>query len=508
MKILSASQIKQWDEHTIKNKPIAGIDLMEHAATKCFNEIISLVEHNKIPQNFKVFCGTGNNGGDGLVIARLLKQRNFDVEVYILKSEYRTNDFNINYQKLTNLNIKPVWVDELFTFNNNTQIYTAIDALFGSGLNKPLQGTAAQMVNYINSTANFTIAIDMPSGLPIEISDADNLTYLTIVNADLTLTFQVPKFSQLFADTYKYVGNFKVLDIGLLPQFEENIITNRFYVTDNEVKNVLKPKAKYSHKGTNGHVLIAGGSYGKMGSIILSAKAALATGCGLATCYIPKTGYTILQTALPEAMVLTDDDLYELSNINNAPFADGFAIGMGMGVSVQTKKTISEFLKKVNKPLVIDADALNCCAELLNENKHFKFPENCILTPHPKEFDRLAGFSNNSFERFEKQLQFSHKHNVIVVLKGAHTCTTMPNGNAYFNSSGNPLLSTAGSGDVLSGIIASLLAQGYASLQAAICGVYLHGLCADLAKQKQQATMLAGDIVSYLPYALNHLYQN
>jgi len=508
MKLLSAKQIKEWDVFTIRNKPISSIDLMEHAATRCFDEIKKLADNKTVPNNFIVFCGPGNNGGDGLVIARLLAKHNYRITVYVLLSDITSTEFTENLKRVSNKYVKVVFIGLNTTIPKPTEPFTAIDALFGIGLNKSLDGAAANMVSYINNYAQKVIAIDIPSGLPAEINDSTNLNALIIVEADVTLTFQQPKLSFLFADTYKYVGDFKILDIDLHSEYLNAAETDIFYIDAKLVQEMLKPRLKYSHKGDYGHALLAGGSYGKIGAMVLSTKAALASGCGLATALIPKVGYTILQTALPEAMVVTDDELYELRNFTQLVNYNAVGVGMGMGTDNNTKIGFNNWLTHINCPILIDADGINLCAQLIKEQPMlFKFPANCILTPHPKEFDRLAGHSQNSLERFEKQKQFSTKHQITIVLKTAHTSITCSNGESYFNSSGNPLLATAGSGDVLSGIITSYLAQGYTPEEAAICGVYLHGLCANNAMDAGKANMLASDIIYQLPEITRKLMQ-
>lgn len=501
MKLLTAQQIKDWDAYTIKHKPIASIDLMEHAATLCFNQIVFLVDKKKITDNFKVFCGTGNNGGDGLVIAKLLAQNNFKVEVYVLDNPHKSEDFIANFIALETCGINITTIKQISILVEPNQPFSAIDALFGTGLNKPLEGVVAEVAEFINNYATNTISVDIPSGLPAEVYTTEEFKNKVIVKADYTLTFQAPKQSFLFADTYQFVGNFIVLDIGLLPSFLDTLEVNKLYLTTNFVKSILKPKSKFSHKGTNGHALVAGGSFGKMGAVILSAKAVLRSGCGLVTVFIPKVGYTILQTALPEAMVITDDELYVLRNFPNANNYSAIGVGIGLGTDNFTKTGLLNWFKTIHKPIVIDADAINICAVLLQENNDFKFPNNVILTPHPKEFDRLVGFCNNALERYQKQIALSKKHHIIVVLKGAHTCITLPNGKSYFNSSGNYLLATAGSGDVLTGIITSFLAQGYSIENAAILGVFLHGYCANILLN-QNATIIASDITDVISKAL------
>ncbi len=502
MKLLSADQTQKWDLYTIKNEPVSLVNLMERAASLCAEKIESLL---KSKREIKLFCGTGNNGGDGLVIARKLAEKKIKIEVFILEySNKKSSDFLINEKRLKQQKkVTIFYLNEKSVLPIIGKDDILIDAIFGTGLSKAISGLASKIVKHINKFSNFIVAIDVPSGLPSEISNIKDIQKKIIIEADLTLTFQVPKLSFFYSECFKYVGNFEVLDINLHPNYLKNISTKSFFITNNLVKKLQKPRLKFSHKGSFGHALLVGGSKGKLGAIILSTKAALRTGCGLTTAYIPNIGYTILQKSLPESMVIVDD---EINSINKFPTTKNFSaigVGMGMGTNIATKKSFAKWLQKIKLPIIIDADALNISSQLLLENKNFKFPKNAILTPHPKEFDRLTGKSKNSFERLKKQKEFSQKHEVIVVLKGAHTSIAMPDGSIYFNSSGNELLATAGSGDVLSGIITSFLAQGYNPNEAAIMGVYTHGLCADAHKKQGNTTMIASDIIEMIPKISN-----
>jgi NAD(P)H-hydrate epimerase len=295
------------------------------------------------------------------------------------------------------------------------------------------------------------------------------------------------------------------LEIGLHPDYLTTVTSPYHYTTNEEILATIKPRKKFAHKGSFGHVLTVGGSYGKIGAAILMSRAALRTGCGLVTAYTPKVGYTIFQTAFPECMMQTDEELYEIRNFPDTAGFDALAIGPGLGQQEYTIKNFTKWIGTIEQPCVLDADALNICSRLLVEHHDsFHFPGNCIITPHPKEFDRLAGVSKSSYERLEKQVRFAQQHKVIVVLKGAFTTIALPNGEVHFNSTGNDAMATAGSGDVLTGIIASLLAQGYAGKEAALLGVYLHGFAGDLLA-KQRATLIASDLIEILPFAWKNI---
>ena len=502
MKLLTAQQIREWDAYTIAHKPITSINLMERAAQNCVSHLLNepVVQQT---QTIHVFCGSGNNGGDGLAIARLIKPLvNATVYVYVIKSNHSSPDFIANMNRLGNIQCVEMASEKDFPTIAHNEV--VVDAIFGTGINKPIEGLVLKLIRYLNQSNGYRIAIDIPSGLMPDLAQTFN--NLEAFEAHQTLTFQIPKLSFLFPEFGKYIGKLVILDIALIQAFNESQHTPYHLLNRLFAKTVIKTRSRFSHKGDFGHTLLIGGSFGKMGAAILMSKSALRTGCGLVSAYIPKTGYTIMQTALPECMVLTDDQLYELGNLPNVMNFDAVAIGPGMGQDEKTIKAFGHWLNTQQKPIVIDADALNICSRLLADHSNaIKFPVNSILTPHPKEFDRLVGISMNAIERLEKQMHFAQKHQIILVLKGAHTSIAFPDGNVYFNFSGNEAMATAGSGDVLTGVIASLLAQSYQPKEAALLGVYIHGLAGDLAV-KGKSTLIASDIIEAIPQALYQLH--
>ncbi|HNL84582.1 MAG TPA: NAD(P)H-hydrate dehydratase, partial [Chitinophagales bacterium] len=492
-KILSANQIREADAYTIKNVPIASIDLMERAAKKW--TALFLKDYPDKKQTKYIFCGPGNNGGDGLAIARLLLHEKHAVNVFILHSSQYSADFQLNLQRLKHY--KCILSANDFPKLDKEDI--VIDALYGSGLNKPINGLSAALINYLNEQESSIISVDIPSGLYTEKQSG-----MPIIQAQKTYTFQFPKLSFLLPASGNTVGNFKVADIGLHPDFISKINTPYFYTNKKEIKALLKTRNKFSHKGTYGHALLVAGSHGKMGAATLCAKAVMRSGAGLLTAHIPGCGYSILQTALPEAMCICDDNNMHISGIPIQMTYAAVAIGPGLGTHQDTASALKSFLQANKTPCVIDADALNLIAQHKAMLK--LLPENCILTPHPKEFERLTGTWTDDFDRLQKLQSFSKKHKVITLLKGAHTAIADVSGNVYFNSTGNPGMATAGSGDVLTGIICGLLAQGYSALESSILGVFLHGSAADLALKKQsEESLIASDIIKNLGRAFKHL---
>lgn len=508
MKLLTAQQIKEWDRFTIQHEPVSSIELMERAAETCIEPILKIF-HSLQAKHVVVFCGKGNNGGDGLAIARLLHSKQIPVSVFMLdESAKSSDDFKINYERL--MKEKQVKLQAISTKTAFPEFHSSdilvIDALFGTGVESRLRGLSAELVQYINTLHLPIVAIDLPSGLPASADPSFLEADTAIIKANHTITFQVPKLSFFHTEFADCVGEFMVTDIGLDAAFAQQADSAFFYTTINTVQSLLKQRPKFAHKGVFGHLLTVGGSFGKMGAIELTSKAALRTGCGLVTAYLPKAGYTIMQTALPECMVETDDELLEIRHFPDHMEAyQATCIGPGMGTHPQTFQGLKKWLSRIQIPCILDADALNGIAIMLKqEDVDFKFPSDCVITPHPKEFDRLAGTSKHSMERLERQILFAQKHQVVVVLKGAHTSVALPDGRVFFNASGNVALATAGSGDVLSGIIGSLLAQGYNPTEAALLGVFLHGYCGDRIAEKRK-TLIASDIIEMIPLALKAL---
>ena len=499
MKILTSKQIGQADKATIEKQGITSLDLMERAATICFDIIHKQKEELK--PKIKVFCGIGNNGGDGLVIARLLIESGYDVDCFVVSfSDKQSPNFISNFERLKSINnsIKIISSKNDFPIIENDDL--VIDAIFGIGLSRKVDGFTSELIQYINKSKADINSIDIPSGLFAEKESNQNES---VINATHTYTFQLPKLAFFLPDNARFSKTWEVVDIGLDKDFINSISSNYLMVDLTFVKSIYKHRDKFTHKGSYGHSLLIGGSYGKIGAISLATKAALKSGSGLVTAYIPKCGYEILQIAIPEAMAEVDaENQLEYFNFKSNPSVIG--IGPGMGTSEKTISGFSKFLKENVLPLVLDADALN----IISKQKELLdlLPKDTILTPHPKEFERLVGAWENDYEKLELLKSFASKYKLIVVLKGAHTI--IANGeDLYFNSTGNSGLATGGSGDVLLGIITSLVAQKYTPLHAAILGVYLHGLTADLSIDKiGMESFTASDIIDKIGAAFLEVY--
>src|SRR6187401_24167 len=499
MKILKADQIRSWDQYTIEHEPVASIDLMERAATKCFEWLDG---HGWLVDPFKVFCGKGNNGGDGLAIARMLAIGGCKVSVYILEFGHRgTEDFQTNLAKLHLYpSIDIHFVQDENNFHPLAKETVVIDALFGSGLTRPSDGITSGLIDHINNSGCTVIAIDVPSGMSVDQSSKGN----KIVNANYTLSFQCYKLAFLVAENAAFIGDVVILDIGLLPEFLASMENDLELIDRSIIRSIYKPRNRFAHKGNFGHAVIIAGSYGKIGAAVLSAKACLRSGVGLLTCFIPKCGYEILQTSVSEAMVMTDANSSIITKIDDDVLKyDSIGIGPGLGTASETRAAVKDLLSVYKKPIVLDADALN---GLSMEKTLLSLPPGSILTPHPKEFERLFGECKSDFERIEKALQHAKLLNCSIVLKGHHTFIATASGKGYFNNTGNAGMATAGTGDVLTGVITGLLAQNYSSENASILAVYLHGLAGDIAVNEfSQEAMIAGDIIDNLGNAFKQL---
>ena len=490
MKIFSAAQIKNGDLFTIKNEPIASVHLMEKAAMACTDFI-----HHKYlkTQNILIFCGNGNNGGDGLAMARLLYQKGFDVDVFMDKSKKElSKDAEINYHRLKEfLGIRILdFTDFNESFINEDSII--VDALFGTGLNRKIEGEIAKIILKLNPIHVHKIAIDIPSGV---LADGNIPENAVVFKADETLSLQFCKKSFLHPEISEYCGKIHILEIGISKKYIENTETPHYIIDEEIVRKIYKKRKDTSHKGNYGKTCIVAGSFGKIGAAVLATKSALYSGSGLTYILAPKCGYEILQTTCPEAMYLYGgEDFIKNFTVEN-DFTYG--IGPGLGTDYETEEKLMHFLKNYNEPLVLDADALNLISK--NPENLNLIPKKSIITPHPKEFSRLFGESKDSFERLELAKSKAKELNIYIVLKGHHTQIITPEGNVFYNITGNSGLAKGGSGDVLLGIITSFLAQGYSPENAAIFGVWLHGKAADFTAEKySKEAMLASDVIQHI----------
>lgn len=495
MKIFSAAQIREWDQFTISHEPISSIDLMERAAANCANWITQHIPHNK---KLIFFCGNGNNGGDGLAIARLLLKKRGNIAVHVLKTGSRSIDCEINLHRLMEMQALVHTIEAADNFPEIDEDDIVIEALFGTGLSKPLEGIAQMLVQYINESAAIVISIDMPAGL---FADSSSRGF-TVIKATHTLSFQCPKLAFMMTENGEYTGDVTILDIGLHRKYSDDSITDIFTTGKEFIQSAFKPRKAFSHKYSYGHALLYAGSSTMMGAAVLSAESCLRSGTGLVTVHTAPALMPIIQTALPEAIASAENE-FELISKKKA------AIGFGPGLEITEANT--DLLKKIltgwDGPAVVDASGLTLLQPLL-ELLPNKKGQPAILTPHCGEFEKLFGKQNNDFKQMELALQKAALLNCYIVLKGHHTLIACPDGEAWFNTTGNSGMSAAGSGDVLTGIITGLLAQGYTPKNASLLGVYLHGLAGDLAAAAlSKEAMIAGDITQQLGNAFKELYK-
>lgn len=499
MKIFTGAQIHELDRYTIEHEPVASIDLMERAA-KAITRAITDEWTSQTP--VVVFAGPGNNGGDALAVARMLAEKDYEVMVFLFNIHNNlSEDCSTNKERL--LAAKRVKAFTEISLNFDPPKLDAdtlvVDGLFGSGLSKPLSGGFASLVKYINQSPARVVSIDLPSGLMCE----DNTYNIrsNIIQADLTLTIQQKKLSMLMADNQAFIGRLKVLDIRLSPEYINNTRTPYRIVEENDLRPIMRQRPDFAHKGSMGNALLIAGSYGMAGAAVLATRACLRSGAGKVTVHTPRLNYAIMQISVPEAVLQTDKDEECFSEPVDTDIYDAVGIGPGLGKMDSTDVALISQIRRTKCPQVIDADAIN----ILSNHRSWmaQLPKGIILTPHPKEFDRLAGSSSTgSYERLSKAIGLAEQLEGYIILKGHYSALCTPQGDVWFNSTGNSGMATAGSGDVLTGIITGLLSRGYSAKEAALLGMYLHGLAGDIAvKDIGKESLVAGDIIRYLPKA-------
>lgn len=495
MKLFTTEQIRAWDAYTIEQEPVASAKLMNRAAQAFSDWFMGLYPDTERP--VCIFAGTGNNGGDGVAVARLLHYKFYTVQLFICDfGGKRSADFDVQINDLPPRDaLKPHWLKNAGALPELPANAVIIDALFGTGLTRRLEGEWAVVIEYLNQVSREIISIDLPSGL-----FADKYSDGPCIRATRTFSFEAPRLAFFFPENADRVGEWTFGSIGLHPEYALNTATSFHFFTGMDARTTVKPRPRFSHKGTYGHALLANGGFGKMGAAVLAARACLRSGVGLLTVHVPRCGYEILQITAPEAMCSVDAQAEIWSELPELERFTAVGAGCGIGTAPETAIVLARLLRSGQSPLVLDADALNLLAQ---HPEWWSFlPRNTVLTPHPKEFDRLFGVSDNSFERNVLQVAKAGELGVFIVLKGAYTSVACPDGSCYFNSTGNPGMATGGSGDALTGLLTGLLAQGYTPRDACLLGVYLHGLAGDLAAADlSQPGMTAGDLASFVAQA-------
>ena len=503
MKILTCTQIRELDNYTIEHEPVKSIDLMERAAKAVAQAVTAMWDRS---MDVVVFAGPGNNGGDALAVARMMMEDGYSVKTYLFNIGNKLSaDCAANKERLARGKGADSFTEVTDEFDPPalTRKTLVIDGLFGSGLNKPLSGGFASLVKYINQSECRVASIDIPSGLMAEDNSFNART--NIIQADYTFTLQQKKLSFLFAENQQFVGKIRVLDIRLSAEGLQKIEPQYTLLEEEDVRQLIVPRGDFWHKGTAGNALIVAGSYGMAGASILAARACMRSGAGKVTVHTPSANLGILQTAVPEAVVSCDDDAKAFTETVASENFDAMAIGPGIGTGETTAIAAISQIRRTQAPIVVDADGLN----ILASHKAWlqQLPEGTILTPHPLEFERIAGcrYADN-YERLAKAADIAKSLKVYIIVKGHYSALCLPDGKTVFNSTGNAGMATAGSGDVLTGVITALLARGYCQKDACIIGMYLHGLAGDIAaKELGMESLTASDIINCLPKAFRRL---
>ncbi|MGI4729937.1 MAG: NAD(P)H-hydrate dehydratase [Janthinobacterium lividum] len=494
LKLITAAQMHEADAHTINTKPISSVDLMENASKAFVNYFCNHFPDKNI--SITVYCGTGNNGGDGLAIARLLKADAYqNVNVKIARfSEHSTSDFDTNFTLLKEASVNFIELKPNDFPQENAEIL--IDALLGNGLNKPLNGAYADLVNHLNSLKKQVVAVDVPTGFFAEgVIDPKAMVF----KVDLVITFQRPKINFLLPESASFMDDFKVVDIGLDENFLQNQESNYRFIEEKDAVKTVRPRKKFQHKGTFGHALLIAGQAKTMGAALLCSSAAVYAGAGLITLCLPEAGLTALNAAMPEVMAIVREEM-QLPEIEWEKFT---IIASGPGLGKDSQHLIEDLFKNYKKPIVLDADALNMLSE--NPDWWLSIPQNSIITPHVKEFDRLFGQHNSWWERLQTASKQAIEKKIVIVLKNQYTIVANTDGQLHFNPTGNPAMGTGGMGDTLTGIITAFVAQGYTSFEAAFLGVFIHGKAGDELAINKLSTVLPTQVMVQVPITIAKL---
>ncbi len=496
IKILSSKQVSKADKATIENEGITSGELMERAGNACAEWIKERFDNTK---PVIVIAGIGNNGGDALVVSRLLLASGYSVETYVARySEKFSEDFQLNLDRLVKSGHEIQYVLEEAQFPGISSEALIVEGMFGSGLNRKVEGFSAHWIEQINSSLAEVVSIDVPSGMY-----ADRMTPEDhpVIEATYTLTFQVPKLAFLLPQSIDQIGDWHVLPIDLDPAYIATAESSYYFLDSISEYASAFQREKFSHKGSFGHSLIMAGSYGSMGAAVMATQSAVRSGSGLVSAFCPKCGYEIMQSTVPEAMCMVDDYYEYLSDFPELTPYSAIGIGPGIGTEKKTRRMLKGMLTAYKKPVVLDADAINLLSQ--SGKSEDWLPKNSILTPHPGEFRRLFGETTDYYKRLELLRNRAKEWNVFILLKGAHSALATPQGEVYFNSTGNPGMATGGSGDVLTGLITGFLAQTQDPFVSALCGMYIHGLAGDIAAEFYgQQAMKATDIIESIGEAI------
>lgn len=502
MKILTGAQIRELDKYTIEHEPIASIDLMERSARAICNAIC---EQWTQSTPIVVFAGPGNNGGDALAMSRMLAEKGYVVDVFLFNiHNHLSEECAKNRDRIIGEGLVRKFTEITANFEppQLTEKTLVVDGLFGSGLKEPLTGGFASLVKYINQSPSQVVSIDIPSGLMTESNRPQEEP--AVVKANVTLTLHIKKLAMFFADCQQYLGEVRTLDIRLSKYFIDTFPSLYDTIESSYIKSLMLKRDDFAHKGSMGNALLIAGSRGMAGAAILASKACMRSGAGKVTALTPQCNLNIMQMAVPEAICLVDRENYYSEAIDTDCY-QAVGIGPGLGKEESTALALMSQLQQTNCPIVLDADALN----MLGAHGSWvqQLPNNMIMTPHPREFDRLAGRRITSdYDRLTFARDMARDLCAYIILKGHYSALCLPDGGVVFNTTGNSGMATAGSGDVLTGIITALLARGYSRKSACLMGMYLHGMAGDIAaKRVGKESLIASDIIDSLPEAFKNL---
>ncbi|MFV1951871.1 MAG: NAD(P)H-hydrate dehydratase [Nitrospinota bacterium] len=512
MKVVTAEEMQEIDRKTIEDYGVQSIVLMENAGIQVVR--VLLERHKDISEKrIGIFAGKGNNGGDGMVIARHLVTKGIDTTLFLLaRKEAVSGDANTNLKIVTEMGIRTLEIDSLEDFElHKKEILHCdifVDAILGTGLNSPVKGYYKDIISFLNNAGKFTLSVDIPSGLS---SDAGEIIGEHI-KADITVTFGFPKRGHLLYPGAKYVGRLEVVDISIPGRLSNKVKVN--LIEEEDIRAIFHPRDPDSHKGNYGHILVVAGSIGKGGAAALASISALKIGAGLVTLALPESMNLAVEVGIPEVMTLplpqTNKGTIDLSAkdkiLDSLEGKDVLLIGPGISTHPRTVKLLGELLMAVNCPVVIDADGINGLKTYLDLLKNISTP--MIMTPHPGEMARLLDITVKDLraKRLELTQNLAEKYNIYIALKGARSVIAEPGGEIYLNPTGNPGMATAGAGDVLSGIIAGLISQRFSLSNALKSAVYLHGLAGDIASMHLgQMSLIAGDIIDSIPEAVREV---
>lgn len=512
MKVATAEEIRQLDREAIEVIGIPGIVLMENAGLQVVRVMNAYFPHLKT-QKVLVVCGKGNNGGDGLVVARHLDNQGVDVRVTLLTEKTQLKgEAKLNFDIAEKMNLPIVELtsnEQLPAFRNLLlQADIVVDAILGTGLSDAVKGFYKHIIESINKTHKPIIAVDIPSGLSAD----TGMVYGSCIKADVTVTFAIPKRGVILYPAADYVGNLEVVDIGIPKKLISSSGIKVHLVEYANVQGVFRKRMPNTHKGTYGHALVIAGSPGKSGAALMAGRSALRAGAGLVTLAIPENlrvpleipTLEVMTTSLPEtAQGTVSLEAYD-KIMNLAQDKRVAAIGPGLSTHPATVELVLRLIRTLEIPMVLDADAINAVAQNPEVLLEAKAP--VVLTPHPGEMARLTPNIHVQNNRIPVAQETARKYNVFIALKGVRTIVAAPDGNVFINPTGNPGMATAGTGDVLTGIIAGLIAQNIIPVEAAKSGVFLHGLAGDLVvKDKGEYGLLAGDLIDAIPNAIKFI---